>query len=532
MYPFAEIGLVSKAVDFLLGPGMSDKGMRARTISRDATSAATQGTVTVALCATEFAARLPKEEMVRTFFEMCVEAGAGLYAWDRAEHSSVWATARSVQGVLALDSNILASECERGTKLRGSLDWLEGQRNADGGFGFQKGLNSRPIYAYFAAQAFLAAHLAAHSGGQAESKYLRSIQRILEYFEGAKIEGEFLWPDVPGGPVCPASTMFVASLLRELERRIFVGTELFPAAKTPVVRKAIEAGFEGGRLAFWHFADETAVNWRFEEFLPGRLSQLLEFFEPTDPLIVNYGNYLLTNVVSTQSKAREWYGWGYEGSNEPITWITALAVNGISMLGKNYSPNSAAMVRKSPVTRDPKAVFVVYGRNERVKKSMFEFLRALKLAPVEWNVAVQRAHAATSNANPYIGDILRHGIGSAQACLVLLTPDEDVRLSRSFVRPTDSKERSFRGQPRPNVIFEAGLALADAPDRTIVLEIGDCRSFSDVLGRYLMKFNGAPGERHDLKARLRAIGCDLDDTGQDWLAAGDFDTRKRKRFSF
>jgi hypothetical protein len=38
---------------------------------------------------------------------------------------------------------------------------------------------------------------------------------------------------------------------------------------------------------------------------------------------------------------------------------------------------------------DPKKVFVVHGRDEKLRSDMFGFLRALGLNPIEWREAVR-----------------------------------------------------------------------------------------------------------------------------------------------
>ena len=37
---------------------------------------------------------------------------------------------------------------------------------------------------------------------------------------------------------------------------------------------------------------------------------------------------------------------------------------------------------------DPRDVLVVHGRNEDLRRSMFEFLRSIGLNPIEWSMAV------------------------------------------------------------------------------------------------------------------------------------------------
>jgi hypothetical protein len=59
---------------------------------------------------------------------------------------------------------------------------------------------------------------------------------------------------------------------------------------------------------------------------------------------------------------------------------------------------------------------VVYGRDQDLTDSMFSFLRALKLNPIEWSEAVR----ATGKGSPYVGEILDAAFVMAQAIVVLL----------------------------------------------------------------------------------------------------------------
>ena len=64
------------------------------------------------------------------------------------------------------------------------------------------------------------------------------------------------------------------------------------------------------------------------------------------------------------------------------------------------------------------SVFVVHGRDDELRKSMFAFLRALGLNPMEWGHAVANA----KGANPYIGDIIEAAMAKVQAVVVLFSP--------------------------------------------------------------------------------------------------------------
>jgi predicted nucleotide-binding protein len=165
-------------------------------------------------------------------------------------------------------------------------------------------------------------------------------------------------------------------------------------------------------------------------------------------------------------------------------------------------------------------VMVVHGRNQRLTNSFFTFLRALGLDPLEWTTLVH----GTGVGAPYIGDILDEGFATAHAVVVLLTPDDEARLAESLWGEAEpSHERELTPQARPNVIFEAGMAFGRFPSRTVIVEIGNLRPFSDVAGRHVVRLDDSTPRRQELALRLRACGCDVEiETRTDWHTAGDF----------
>ena len=169
---------------------------------------------------------------------------------------------------------------------------------------------------------------------------------------------------------------------------------------------------------------------------------------------------------------------------------------------------------------DAREVFVIHGRNAPARDAMFAFLRALELHPLEWQELV----ASTEQGSPYIGDILDVAFSRARAVVVLMTPDDEARLREQFRNDDESGESDLKGQARPNVIFEAGRALGLHAPRTILVEIGDLRPFSDIAGRHTIRLDGSPERRHHLAERLKSAGCPANTGGSDWLSAGDFET--------
>lgn len=169
-------------------------------------------------------------------------------------------------------------------------------------------------------------------------------------------------------------------------------------------------------------------------------------------------------------------------------------------------------------SKDTRSVFVVHGRNEDLRRAMFEFLRSINLAPMEWTHAVE----LTGQGFPYIGQVLDAAFDNAQAVVVLLTPDEIAYLQPRYANGDVDAETLPAPQARPNVLFEAGMALGRDASRTVLVEVGEVRPFSDVAGRHAVRLHNGIPSRQALAQRLRTAGCNVDLTGTDWHTVGDF----------
>lgn len=184
--------------------------------------------------------------------------------------------------------------------------------------------------------------------------------------------------------------------------------------------------------------------------------------------------------------------------------------------------------KRMNLTPDPKKVFVVHGRDSRLRDDFFSFLRALGLQPIEWSEALK----LTAKATPYIGEALESAFKNAQAVIVLLSPDDEVRLSPELWKNNEvDNEKEFKLQARPNVLFEAGMAFGTHPNRTLLIEVGQVKAFSDVAGRHVIRLSNSAEKRNEVAERLRTSGCDVKTTGSDWLKTGNFDLNRRNKAS-
>ena len=138
-------------------------------------------------------------------------------------------------------------------------------------------------------------------------------------------------------------------------------------------------------------------------------------------------------------------------------------------VSENFIPKPSKLGKpKSNKKSTPEnSAFVVHGRDHRLTQDVYSFIRSLGVTILEWNHAIKAA--SKGNANPYIGDILHKVLERAGAVVILLTPDDEVRLSDVLCRSSEkSTEGKIQGQARPNVLFKAGLALGSHPSKTIL----------------------------------------------------------------
>jgi hypothetical protein len=129
------------------------------------------------------------------------------------------------------------------------------------------------------------------------------------------------------------------------------------------------------------------------------------------------------------------------------------------------APAAAPATREAPVSRKKvtakttkatrrrkggKTVFVIHGRDDKLRKSLFDFLKALKLEPVEFSRAVNKAVKAGKGGSPYVGDVVRRGLNDADGVVALLSPDDVAQLKKQFQKAHDPQyESKVTGQARP-----------------------------------------------------------------------------------
>src|SRR5204862_4075961 len=122
------------------------------------------------------------------------------------------------------------------------------------------------------------------------------------------------------------------------------------------------------------------------------------------------------------------------------------------------------------------------------KNYVCAYLPAIGLRPTAWTEALKKAGEPAA----FIGDILEAGFQNPQAVVVILTGDDMARVKEPY------GSEKLTEQPRANVLFEAGMALGRFPKRTIFVQVGEVRPFSDLAGRHVFRLDREKGVLKDL----------------------------------
>jgi predicted nucleotide-binding protein len=174
--------------------------------------------------------------------------------------------------------------------------------------------------------------------------------------------------------------------------------------------------------------------------------------------------------------------------------------------------------KPTPDERNKDRVFLVHGRDSNARKQLETFLTSLHINVIDWSKAL----VLCGKPSPYVGEVIDAGFENAQATVVLMTPDDIAFLKSELRRPEDGpSEKKPTGQPRQNVLFEAGMAFAKHKDRTVIVHMGKNRPMSDVSGIHAVRLSNSVPRRKDLVSRLKMAGVKLDESGDSWLSAGD-----------
>lgn len=344
--------LITKAIQFLLNNAIIEEGVIARTCQNPIPSAATQGTLVISFEQAGLLEKLPKDHLISTFFNMLVPLEDGLFAWDKEEQISNWATARSIKGLLLLDSTLVED-----SRVKGAIRWLSQQINIDGGYGFKRGIHSSVIYTYHCAAAFCKVLQC----GNDELKLIaeNQLKSCSEFLMNKRIPDNGLWTNGSSSQPCAASTLFALFTLKmindslpELHLDLSLGLNF--------AKQFIIDSFHDNYREFWAFPEESASNWRWDEYIPGQMDMILSFFSVDSSIVQSTLGYLYNNYTVDGNHV----GWSYPGMNTPVIWITALSIKSLIVYAN-----------KTVDTQDPKLINLKMDNSE---ERLYEKLNYIK----------------------------------------------------------------------------------------------------------------------------------------------------------
>lgn len=152
-------------------------------------------------------------------------------------------------------------------------------------------------------------------------------------------------------------------------------------------------------------------------------------------------------------------------------------------------------------------VFLVHGRDIAKWGSLKQLLEDFGLTVLGWaDQAEMTGHGAPSTL-----EIVQAGMAGADAVVVLLTPHDLARVKPEFAQGDDGPdELQLTGQPRLNVVFEAGMALAIDRARVVIVSMGPTRQVTNMAGiNAIVLSPGDDASRLELRQRLRTAGLDV-----------------------
>lgn len=116
-------------------------------------------------------------------------------------------------------------------------------------------------------------------------------------------------------------------------------------------------------------------------------------------------------------------------------------------------------------TIDSRNIFVIYGRNLQAKNDLFDLLRSVDLKPFEWSTVVE----LTGEGCPTNYQSIDKAMDNVQAFIALFTDDDEVKLRDELLNKGEKIE-DISYQPRPNVLFETGLAFGKDRKKPLLLK--------------------------------------------------------------
>jgi hypothetical protein len=112
------------------------------------------------------------------------------------------------------------------------------------------------------------------------------------------------------------------------------------------------------------------------------------------------------------------------------------------------------------------------------------------------------------------------------SCLMEMTWHTCMSVSKGSMTLTTRSSRLHK--PGRTYCSRPAWHLGGIRAKRILVQVGTIRPFSDIAGRHVVRLSNAAQQRHELANRLQVAGCKVDQSGQDWYSAGNFDVEEPK----
>lgn len=299
-----------------------------------------------------------------------------------------------------------------------------------------------------------------------------------------------------------------------------MASSVFARADRRYLAQALSSSLTHGGLTLYESGLNISTQGNKDERAAAVVKHIFDDYEDSDPLILDLLNHLYVEDPAADFRMQ---GESYRTLDEKV-----LTPRGIRLTEDGYllpsgtsASRPASNSASTPSPASPTAlsssipgsgmqpgpdsssaaddrVFLVHGRDMQPVQVLEQFLHFVGLKVISWADAV----ALTGKPQPNTYDVVQAGIKAAAAVIVVFSPDDEARLHRRLIPPGTPPEPP-QGQPRQNVLLEAGMAFATVPEKTIFVRSAPIREISDISGFNWVKLDGEWSSREDLVNRLK-----------------------------
>jgi Predicted nucleotide-binding protein containing TIR-like domain len=171
-----------------------------------------------------------------------------------------------------------------------------------------------------------------------------------------------------------------------------------------------------------------------------------------------------------------------------------------------------------------KNVLIISGKGQKLTGDIRHFLRSIGLRPIE-------PQGSFPGGVSDLHEALQAAIYDSCAIVIVLAGEDEAMLQRRWYIPDDDMEEVLKSSPQPrlNVLFGAGVALATRPDQTILVKRGCVRLCRYFEGHRSVELGDDRKQRYAFIEKLSSVGCAVDLSSYMWIDVGDFSDPDSKK---